>query len=35
MMTDGTLGRWLGASILDLAGGSEARHSANSWSGSD
>lgn len=29
MLTDATLGCWLGAWILDLAGGSEARHSAN------
>jgi hypothetical protein len=29
MLTDVTLGCWLGASILDLAGGSGARHSAS------
>lgn len=29
MLTDVTLGCWLGASILDLAGGSESRRSAN------
>ena len=29
MLTDVTLGCWLGASILDLAGGSGARHSTN------
>ena len=33
MLTDVTLGCWLGASILDLAGGSGARSSANLLAG--